>query len=97
MTVHQLFINGVYQPSLSGKVAVDENPATGEAYAQVHQAGIDDVAKTLDVAWDSFQSWGKERPSGREAVFLKAASMLVTRTPVNTVAFRVFPITPASD
>ncbi len=79
MTEHQLFINGEYRPAISGKMADDENPASGETYARVHQAGTEDVAVALDAAADAFKSWSKERPSVREAVFLKAARVLEAR------------------
>ena len=53
MREYQLYVNGGYQPSSSGDTAEIINPATGTTYAAVHQANTDDVARVLDIAWDS--------------------------------------------
>jgi vanillin dehydrogenase len=79
MKEYQLFVNGAYRPSNSGKTADSINPATGEIYARVDQANTADVAEVLDIAWEAFQGWKAARPSEREAVFIKAAQIMEAR------------------
>ncbi len=79
MSEYQLYLNGGYSPAQSGKLADSINPATGELYARVHQAGVADAEIALDAAWAGFQEWKIWSPSAREAVFLKAASVMESR------------------
>ena len=79
MHEYQLYMNGGFEQALSGKVDDSINPMNGEVYARVQQACVEDVNKALDYAWDAFQAWRTERPSVREAVFLKAADILEAR------------------
>jgi len=79
MNEYQLYINGRYEPANSGKVVESMNPATGVAFAKVHQANQSDAARTLEVSWEAFLAWKKVRPCEREAVFIKAAELFAQR------------------
>ncbi len=79
MNEYQLFIDGEYKPAESGKMADSLNPATGEVYASVHQAGVVDAKKALDAAQAGFQVWSQMPAAAREAVMLKAADVMAAR------------------
>lgn len=79
MTEYQLYINGKYEPSSSGKVVPSMNPATGDVFAEVHQANPSDAAQAVDSSWEAFKEWRKTRPGDREAVFIKAAELFAQR------------------
>lgn len=77
MKEYELFIQGKYRPSDSGAVENSFNPANGEVYARVHQASISDAKLALDSAWEAFSSWKDMGPTAREAVFLRAAEIMI--------------------
>jgi acyl-CoA reductase-like NAD-dependent aldehyde dehydrogenase len=79
MSEYQLFINGEYTPALSGKTADSLNPATGEIFAVVHQAGVADAQQALDAAQTSFKVWSQTSAAAREAVMMKAADVMASR------------------
>ena len=81
MKEYQLFIDGGYQPAKSGKLEQDINPATGECYANVHQAGLDDIESVLGSSARAFASWKNLGPSAREGILLKAADIMDSRAP----------------
>lgn len=80
MKEYQLYINGGYQNSSSGKLADDLNPWTGEVYAKVQQANKADAAIALDNAQEAFESWKNTGPTERESILLKAADIFAQRT-----------------
>lgn len=80
MKEYKLFINGEYQAALSRKTALSYNPATGEAFASVHQAGEADAKLCLDFAERAFKIWKDIIPSHREAILLKAADVIEARS-----------------
>jgi len=79
MSEYQLFINGEYTPAVSGNTADSLNPATGEVFAVVHQAGVVDAQKALDAAQAGFEVWSQTSAAAREAVLMKAADVMVSR------------------
>ncbi len=79
MSEYQLFINGEYTPAVSGKTADSLNPATGEIFAVVHQAGVVDAQKALEAAQAAFMVWSQESAAAREAVLMKAADVMASR------------------
>lgn len=79
MREYQLFINGGYHASQSGRTEDSLNPATGEVFASVHQADVDDAKLALDTAWEAYQSWKEVGPSQREGIFLRAADIMEAR------------------
>lgn len=79
MNEYKLFINGEYRDALSTKTDVSLNPATGERYAIVHQANIEDARVALDAADKAFANWKDMLPTEREAILLKAADVVAAR------------------
>lgn len=79
MKNYQLFIDGGFVPAISKKLANSINPATGETFAAVDQAGAEDAKHALDNAWDAWQRWKSVSPAVRERVFLRAADLVESR------------------
>jgi aldehyde dehydrogenase (NAD+) len=76
----QLFINGQWINTESGKIDDDINPATGEIYARVHMAGVREVEDALSAAKQAFPAWSAMLADQREKILLKAADCLANRT-----------------
>ncbi len=81
MKEYKLFIDGEWVPSSAGTVADDINPATGEAFARVHQADLRDLEKALAAAERAKTAWGNSLAAEREAILIKAADILAGRIP----------------
>ena len=76
-TLHRdLLINGQDVPALSGRTTEDLNPYTGEVYATVAAAGVEDVARAVEAAHAAFPSWAASSPFARRTVLLAAADLL---------------------
>jgi acyl-CoA reductase-like NAD-dependent aldehyde dehydrogenase len=76
-----LYINGEFVPSLSGKRFVTTNPATGETLAQVAEAGREDLDRAVAAARSSFESgpWAAMKPRQRGRILTRAAELLLSR------------------
>ncbi|TWJ11343.1 aldehyde dehydrogenase family protein [Geobacter argillaceus] len=79
MKEYRLFINGEWVSSSTGTLADDMNPATGEVYARVHQASVEDIERAIAAAYRVKDQWGNTAPALRESVLIKAASILDER------------------
>src|SRR5690606_24541877 len=79
MKEYQLFIDNEYVSSASGTYSDDLNPATGEVYAKVQNAGKDDVERILASSAKAFETWKDVNPSAREKLLLNAASLMEER------------------
>lgn len=79
MREYRLFIDGEWVPSSAGLIADDINPATGETWARVHQAGPEDVERAIAAAYRARVEWGKTPPAVREKILIKAADILEAR------------------
>ncbi|MEY9967988.1 acyl-CoA reductase-like NAD-dependent aldehyde dehydrogenase [Streptacidiphilus sp. MAP12-16] len=80
MTVHRkLLINGEDVAALSGRTTEDVNPYTGEVYATVAAAGVEDVTRAVDAAEGAFEAWAATSPFARRRVLLAAADLLDSR------------------
>ena len=79
MKEYKLFINGEWVPSSTGTIVDDLNPATGSVYAKVHQASDEDIEAAIAAAYGAREEWGKTGPAEREALLIKAASILDER------------------
>jgi acyl-CoA reductase-like NAD-dependent aldehyde dehydrogenase len=79
MKEYQLFIDNEYVSSASGDYSEDHNPATGEVYAKVQNAGKDDVQRIIDSSWNAFQTWKDVAPSVREKLMINAAALMEER------------------
>lgn len=60
-----LFINGKETDAVSGKTYNRENPATEEPFAEIAEAGREDVEKAVNAARDAFEKWSKVPVSER--------------------------------
>lgn len=80
MNTHRdLIIGGHEVPAVSGRIAEDHNPYTGEVCATVAAGGAEDVRRAVAAADTAFTEWASTGPAVRRAVFLKAADLLDAR------------------
>ncbi len=71
-----LFINGKEADSVSGKTYIRENPATEVPFAEVAEAGKEDVDIAVGAARNAFEKWSKAPVSERVRVLRKIADLL---------------------
>jgi acyl-CoA reductase-like NAD-dependent aldehyde dehydrogenase len=76
-----LFINGEFVPSASGKRFPTVNPATGETLAEIAEAGPEDLDRAVASARGAFESgpWAEMKPRQRGRILLRAAERLQSR------------------
>jgi vanillin dehydrogenase len=74
-----MYINGAWREGCEGAVADDLNPATGEVFAQVAQAGARDVEDALTAAHGAREAWRRMLVNEREALLLKTADIIASR------------------
>ncbi|GAA2213588.1 aldehyde dehydrogenase [Nonomuraea monospora] len=74
-----LLIDGKSVPARSGRTTGDVSPVTGEVYATVAAAGVEDVTFAVDAAEAAFESWRAVSPFARRTIFLRAADLLEER------------------
>jgi len=75
---HQLWIDGKWEDTQGGKVMSIENPATGEAIAEVIDASREDVDRAVQAAKHAFYDgrWSKISPGERSKAIWKLADLL---------------------
>jgi acyl-CoA reductase-like NAD-dependent aldehyde dehydrogenase len=78
-TLHSMYINGAWREGSEGAVADDINPATGEVFARIAQAGARDVEDALSAAHGARAAWAKMLVNEREALLLKTADIIASR------------------
>lgn len=78
MNHYQLFIDGKWVNSLSGKTFESVNPGTGEINGVVSEAGAEDVDLAVKAARKAFESgpWANMAPSDRARLLYKAAQLM---------------------
>ncbi|TAN79152.1 MAG: aldehyde dehydrogenase family protein, partial [Magnetospirillum sp.] len=81
MKEYKLFIGGEWVASSAGTIADNIDPATGKAFARVHQAGLEDLEKAVAAAHLASKDWGNSLANQREAILIKAADVLAARIP----------------
>jgi aldehyde dehydrogenase (NAD+) len=76
-----LFIDGKFAPSTSGKRFATVNPATGETIAAVAEAGKEDLDEAVAAARKAFESgaWAAMKPRQRGRILTRAAELLLSR------------------
>jgi acyl-CoA reductase-like NAD-dependent aldehyde dehydrogenase len=76
-----LFIDGRFVPSASGKRFATVNPATGQAIAEVAEAGPEDLDRAVASARKAFESgpWAAMKPRQRGRILARAAELLLAR------------------
>ena len=75
-----LFIDGAWGPSASGRTLEVLNPATGEPLGRLAHAGIADLDRALEAARAGFEAWRQVSPNERSKVLRRAAGLLRERT-----------------
>src|SRR5215471_6214881 len=76
-----LFIDGKFVPSASGKRFQTSNPATAEPIAEVAEGGQPDLDQAVAAARQAFESgpWSAMKPRQRGRILMKAAELLLSR------------------
>jgi aldehyde dehydrogenase (NAD+) len=80
MKEYKLFINGEYVESSNNTIIDDINPWTGEVYAKLHMASEEDIDKAISIAHKVSKAWANTPAKEREAVLLRAASIIEKRS-----------------
>eukprot|EP00397_Hematodinium_sp_SG-2012_P040376 GEMP01044225.1.p1 GENE.GEMP01044225.1~~GEMP01044225.1.p1 ORF type:complete len:504 (+),score=143.38 GEMP01044225.1:60-1514(+) len=77
LPVHtQLFINNQFVNAKHGKTFKTVNPATGEVYETVQEAGPEDVEIAVAAARNAFKTWKDVAPSVRGKMIRKLADLI---------------------
>ncbi|MFI0510975.1 aldehyde dehydrogenase family protein [Streptomyces sp. WSLK1-5] len=74
-----LLIDGKEKSARSGRTTPVINPSTGQMYATVAAAGVEDVSSAVDAAQAAFEDWATSDPFTRRAIFAKAADLMEQR------------------
>ncbi len=75
-STYQLFIDGKWVNSSSGKTFQPTCPANGETLATVQNADKVDVDAAVAAAWKAFETWKHTSPAQRAAYLLKIADAI---------------------
>jgi aldehyde dehydrogenase (NAD+) len=72
-----MLIDGKFVPAINGRTFDSVNPATGEAFAQVADGGVEDVELAVTAARRAFEGpWSRFKPFERQAVLLRLADLV---------------------
>jgi acyl-CoA reductase-like NAD-dependent aldehyde dehydrogenase len=79
----QLFINGDYVPSTSGKTFPVLNPANNEVLTELAEADVEDVDRAVTAARRAFDEgpWPRMKTAERAKLIRRVAELLVKRAP----------------
>ncbi|MCA1323260.1 NAD-dependent succinate-semialdehyde dehydrogenase [Herbaspirillum sp. alder98] len=75
----QLFINGEWTASVSGRTIDVINPATEEVVGKIAHAGREDLDRALDAAQKGFEIWRNTSAFERSKIMRRAANLLRER------------------
>lgn len=75
---NQIFIDGQFVPSASGKTFASINPATGTVLANVAEGDEEDIRRAVASGRKAFESgvWSRMAPMDRKAVLLRLADLI---------------------
>lgn len=76
---YQMYINGEFRPSASGKTLAVTNPATGEVVAEAAYGEVSDALAAMDAAASAFPAWKAQTAYVRGAILDKAAKLMRER------------------
>ena len=78
-TPRQLFINGQWADSASGRVFETPNPATGETLARVAEGDAEDIDRAVRAARRAFEDgpWGRMTPSERGRIIWRIGDLIL--------------------
>src|SRR5580698_9479159 len=77
---YNLYVGGKWVRSSRNEVAESRNPATGELFAKVQQAGAAETELAISAAHGAYKAWAATPVSAREAIFFCAADVLAAKT-----------------
>jgi len=77
---YNLYVGGQWIRSSRNEVTESRNPATGELFAKVQQAGAAETEQAISAAHGAYKAWAATPVSAREAVFFRAADVLAAKT-----------------
>lgn len=76
---YQMYINGEFRPSASGKTIAVTNPATGAVVAEAAYGEVSDALAAMDAAASAFPAWKAQTAYARGACLDKAAALMRAR------------------
>ncbi len=81
-TRYQMLIDGEWVDAEGGKTFASVNPATGEIWAEIPEAGEADVNRAVEAAYRAFIEgpWSRTTPSERGRTLRKLADLLAERS-----------------
>ena len=74
-----LYIGGGWRKASSGESIPVIDPATGEVFAQVASAGVEDGLNAVASAHDALAAWSKTAPRARAEILRKAFEIMMQR------------------
>jgi aldehyde dehydrogenase (NAD+) len=77
---YNLYVGGQWVRSSRNEAAESRNPATGELFAKVQQAGSAETELAISAAHGAYKAWAATPVSAREAIFFRAADVLAAKT-----------------
>src|ERR1700678_1635940 len=77
---YNLYVGGQWVRSSRNEAVESRNPATGELFAKVQQAGAAETELAISAAHGSYKAWAATPVSAREAIFVRAADVLAAKT-----------------
>jgi aldehyde dehydrogenase (NAD+) len=77
--IHPMYIDGTWRAGSEGGVADDVNPATGEVFARIAQASVQDVEDAIGAAHGARLGWQKMLANEREALLHRAAEIIASQ------------------
>jgi hypothetical protein len=86
---YNLYVGGKWVRSSRNEAVESRNPATGELFAKVQQAGAAETELAISAAHGAYKAWAATPVSAREAIFFRAADVLAAKpTKLSTSSFR---------
>jgi aminomuconate-semialdehyde/2-hydroxymuconate-6-semialdehyde dehydrogenase len=70
------YINGSFEPSISGEIIDNINPSTGEVYGTIPRSHKDDVKKAVEAAEQAFMQWSNTSQDYRSELLLKISKAI---------------------
>jgi vanillin dehydrogenase len=77
---YNLYVGGQWVRSSRNEAAESRNPATGELFAKVQQAGAAETELAISAAHGAYKAWAATPVSARESIFFRAADVLAAKT-----------------
>ena len=77
---YNLYVGGKWVRSSRNEAAESRNPATGELFAKVQQAGAAETELAISAAHGAYKAWAATPVSARESIFFRAADVLAAKT-----------------